>query len=245
MSTHPTYVSPSEPRSLFLRNEYEFTVGQACLEFDEGYFNALISMYRDPARIYHNEAHIAKVLERVKHLGHLVEADDYIAVKFAAFYHDCVYVPGWAWNELQSSRVALTHLQTMGYKDAYLVAALIEATRDHQPRLKSSEKTAPYGLICDADLYELGTDRYWENGVLIWHEFGQPDDELWRFGRRKFLESYLDRAKIFHLPGQEELEKTARKFMQYELLSLGGCPNDTDGDGDCGKKYCPFCGSNR
>lgn len=20
------------------------------------------------------------------------------------------------------------------------------------------------------------------------------------------------------------------------------CPNDTDGDGDCGKPYCPYCG---
>lgn len=22
------------------------------------------------------------------------------------------------------------------------------------------------------------------------------------------------------------------------------CPNDTNGDGDCGKKYCPYCGVN-
>lgn len=242
MSTHQTLSSLSAPSGLFLRNEYERTIRQAGLEFDPGYFEALISMYRDPARVYHNEDHIAKVVQRIQATHHYVSLDEYIATKLAAFYHDCVYVPGWDQNEIQSAQVAYDHLVSMGAIDViniYDVKSFILRTQNH----KAPDGFNGAALLCDADLYELGTENYWKNSVLIWHEFGQPDDEAWTEGRRAFLMNYLNRHKIFHLPGQEELEEQARTNMQEELKALGGCPNDTNGDGDCGKRFCPYCGS--
>lgn len=45
---------------------------------------------------------------------------------------------------------------------------------------------------------------------------------------------------MVRLLGDQEMTPTAKRW----LLALADdvCPNDTDGDGDCGRRNCPFCG---
>lgn len=38
------------------------------------------------------------------------------------------------------------------------------------------------------------------------------------------------------------MEETARAAADNILKNGGLCPADTDGDGDCGRRMCPWCG---
>lgn len=224
-----------------LESKYARTMMQAGLPY-EGYCQALFDMYDGFGRDYHNLNHVERMLKYYTELGfaHYLDKSDQIAVKIAIFYHDCVYVPGFDKNESLSAHIALDHLMNMGAdgKLITMVPSLIMATKDHQPAKGDIAAAA----ICDADLYELGTDRYLENSRDIWYEFGCPEPEKWDEGRKAFLIKYLSHEKLFHLPDMHDVERAARDNMKHELHQLGGCPNDTNGDGDCGKFYCPYCG---
>lgn len=37
----------------------------------------------------------------------------------------------------------------------------------------------------------------------------------------------------------------ARESVDNQLRNGVTCPMDTDGDGDCGRRYCPVCGTMR
>ncbi len=98
------------------------------------------------------------------------------------------------------------------------VERAIRATKDHHPDLASGNPASR--LLIDADLFELGTDRYAENGIDVRAEFAHVPEALWVRGRKKFLHTYLNRDKLFNTPGQYELELKARDNMEAELVSL-------------------------
>jgi len=217
----------------------------------EGFWSDLHFRYLEPHRRYHNDEHIVSVLSRIDYLiglaqgqGHDVNED---IIRFAAFYHDAVYVPGFQYNERLSAEMAEAHLRTMGWdvSSCIRVGQVILDTKSH--KVNEFQNGAPFETrdLIDADLYELGTDKYNLNGHKVRAEVeyyaSELTDEQWRTGRRKFLEAYLDRPRLFLLDGQRDIEVRARVNMQEELRDLGGCPRDTDGDGSCGQRYCPFC----
>jgi predicted metal-dependent HD superfamily phosphohydrolase len=222
-----------------LEEKYARTLMAAGLPY-EGYCQAVLQMYEHLFRTYHNLDHIERMLEVILKYSHFLSKGDYIAVKIAIFYHDCVYVPGFDKNEELSANIAVDHLTHMGAggKLLTMVPSLIMATKNHEP----PPGDVAAAMICDADLYELSTERYNTNSYNIWCEFGCPDKDQWDEGRKAFLIKYLSHEKLFHLPNMEDAERAARSSMKKELLGLGGCPNDTNGDSNCGKIYCPYCG---
>jgi predicted metal-dependent HD superfamily phosphohydrolase len=199
--------------------EYQQTLERMGLPH-EGFLTDLIRRYREPGRYYHTDLHIRQVLGQVKRLAIGLEGItdlDLDVIRFAVFYHDAVYVPGFAYNEELSAYMAESHLLAMGNINLSLVDRvnhLIMATKTHIPKDIAS------ALIVDADLYGLGSASYWSNGDAVRREFGKVTDEDWRAGRTKFLESFLAREHIFHIPGQDEWEARARSNMQEELDEL-------------------------
>lgn len=220
----------------------------------EGFWSDLSFRYNEPHRRYHNLIHIESVLKRINDLIPLVQSQgievDEDVIRFAAFYHDAVYVPNFALNERLSADMALAHLAAQGLEvtQRYRVHRVILDTKTHVVDAFRNGAPNEARILIDADLYELGTDNYELNKFKVRTEIAyymglEVPEELWRIGRRKFLETYLARPRLFLLDGQKDLEVKARSNMRDELRKLGGCPNDTNGDGDCGQRYCPFCGS--
>lgn len=191
---------------------------------DNGFLQDLKSRYEGNDRVYHGHRHIDSVCKRIDELLDKIPADPYLPVNhiyIAAFYHDAVYVPGFEWNEQLSADMALDHLDLLGSPwkwDTDYIDGLILTTKDHKP------VTGLIGceILIDADLYELGTDKYKVNGQKVRSEYRVYSDKEFNEGRKKFLESFLARDKIFNLPGQEDLELNARKNMQEELDQLNG-----------------------
>lgn len=59
---------------------------------------------------------------------------------------------------------------------------------------------------------------------------------------KKMVDPDQLRAMV-RLLGPEEMTPTAQRHL-LSLCDDGDpvCPNDTDGDGGCGRRYCPVCG---
>jgi predicted metal-dependent HD superfamily phosphohydrolase len=142
-----------------------------------------------------------------------------MVARLAAYYHDVVYVPGWKLNETLSAEYAQVHLNHLAGGQAVVepVKRAISATRDH---IVSSYDGLAAQWLVDADLYELGTDRYEANGANVRAEFGDVPDHLWIAGRKRFLYTYLGRETIFYTAGQERVENKARDNMEAELGRL-------------------------
>lgn len=177
------------------------------------YYEALVTAYGEPHRVYHTLAHIARMFAALDE----VQLSD-LAVLWATWLHDVCYRPGDCTNERRSAQMARDALAGMGI-DAALgrrVAQLIEATRDH----RSSPGDAPQQLFLDADMAILGApaDEYLAYVRAVRAEYRNIPSVLYRRGRKAFLQQMLHRDSIFlseHFQGRYEMR--ARVNLTREL----------------------------
>lgn len=195
------------------------TLGVQNKDIDGGFFDDVVARYEEPHRKYHNLEHIDSVIKRIETLGQDYDKWTVANATMAAFFHDIVYVPGWDKNERMSAEVARLYLDHIGVSEGCVASVFIErailSTINH-----TTTSSGTSALLIDADLYELGTDKYNANTDKIFREFGEPDDDIWQAGRMAFLKSFLSRDRIYILPGQEDLELRAVQNMTAELESL-------------------------
>lgn len=210
---------PDIPNYEWLRDEFLEVCEYLGADADpEPFIDDVLARYNE-GRAYHNTRHLLSVLMRINHLADEEGRDRHLA-KLAAFYHDVVYVPGWALNEVMSWEYAKIHMNYLGFSEFHFtpVEQAIRATKDHHPDLAVGNPVSR--LLIDADLFELGTDNYAENGVNVRAEFADVPEPFWVRGRKKFLHTYLNRDQLFTTPGQYELELKARDNMEAELVNL-------------------------
>jgi predicted metal-dependent HD superfamily phosphohydrolase len=183
-------------------------------------YESAMSLYDQSWRHYHNRKHIndvhqAAIIIRAYHTYSYVGMNT-LALHRAIDLHDIVYTVGGTQNEEASALVA----ESYGYKEA---ARLIRLTQHHQP-----DKNDQIGqVIVDADLYGLAFD-YQMNGlkiqteVIAWCKLQdiQWKNSLWTDGRKKWLESFLDRPQIFYTEYMRQFDDVARDHMTEELSSL-------------------------
>lgn len=183
----------------------------------EFFFQDILDHYQ--GRYYHNIEHINTVVDRGREISESYGLHDLTTAQFmlAAIYHDIIYVPGFEWNERLSAEYALSHLELLGLapEQTNRIEDAIVATQSH-----NRTKSPISNLLIDCDLYELGTDAYPENEILIRKEFGNPNDSDWRKGRTKFLHSFLLRDSIYTVNFDSALEARARHNMETELKEL-------------------------
>jgi predicted metal-dependent HD superfamily phosphohydrolase len=185
--------------------------------------------YTAPNRHYHNLQHVEHVLARCDELIPLsgIISQFYIdAIYLAVIYHDVVYVPGASYNELGSA--ALASLDISGgspptNETTSLITSVMSLIRATTHKNLESYPTRPTKILLDADLYELSTDKYFENSKNIRKEFDCTDEE-WYIGRTAWLEEFLERPFIYHYGDNQhiraKLDLLARHNMVTELQDL-------------------------
>ncbi|MFA5888309.1 MAG: hypothetical protein WC852_06395, partial [Candidatus Nanoarchaeia archaeon] len=111
-------------------------------------FNALVGLYTEPSRHYHNLKHISEVIEELGSCSN--------ALYLAAWFHDSVYDPKAKDNEEKSSVFARKWCIDFGYVPEFAdnVEKLILATRHSKAPETEDEK-----LLCDVDLSILGAEK--------------------------------------------------------------------------------------
>ena len=178
----------------------------------------LRARYAEPHRAYHTQAHIDAMLTGLQDLGSAVVHRD--AVALAIWYHDAIYNPAAADNEVRSA--ALLRAEMAGLADAALLGRserLVLCTLDHRiPSGLASDLHQDAALFLDLDMAVLGAgslvfDAY-EHGIAA--EYG-PVYGHTRFaaGRAGFLHEMLNRPRLFHSDRfHKRYDEAARGNMQ-------------------------------
>src|ERR1700682_1533637 len=118
---------------------------------------------------YHNIHHTREVMAASEELAATenIAGDDLMLLKTAALFHDSGYLSVYDGHEEASCELAISFLPDFGYSSENIreICQLIKATQMPQTPLdKKSE------ILCDADLYYLGTNDYRENAENLFLE---------------------------------------------------------------------------
>jgi len=162
---------------------------------------------------YHNEDHTKDVVAATENLAisENVSERDLIILKTAALFHDCGFLETYTDHEEISCKMAEKWLPQFGYTRDEIeeIRELILATKlPQQPKNKLAE------IICDADLYYLGTDKYFVGANKLYKELHEAgfvkDREEWRKEEIKFVAEH----HYFTKTAQEKLNSRLIKTLQ-------------------------------
>ncbi len=176
-------------------------------------FEEVRQHYAGPGRFYHTLDHVQAVLETVKTLGSHARCLN--AIKLAAWLHDVIYDSRASDNEERSAAYAERLCEQLSIPGGRRVASLILRTKTHDA---GDDPDAQ--VLLDADLAILGASEpvYRKYAELIRQEYAWVPEADYRTGRRRVLESFLTRPRIFHFLSQ--LEDHARRNITAEMTRL-------------------------
>ncbi len=168
---------------------------QELLNKTEDYVNLYYSEHTDPTLLYHNQSHTAEVLDNTKRIADHFQLDDrsFFIVSAAACFHDTGYlIKSDETHELKSVALAQTFLTSIGIneEDIAEIKKCILATSMPQMPETLTEK-----IICDADLYNLGTSTFRKKNKLLKKEMeainnNKIDGAAWRESSISLLASH-------------------------------------------------------
>ncbi len=142
---------------------------------------------------YHNAEHTKNVLAGTEKLAQEenITGDDLTILKTAALFHDSGFLDTYSDHEEISCQIAIKWLPQFGYNTKQIeeICNLIMVTKIPQkPKDKLGE------ILCDADLYYLGTDKYFVGAEKLYKEFHEAglvkNREEWSNVEVKFVENH-------------------------------------------------------
>lgn len=175
--------------------------------------------YSAEERYYHTLHHLEQIFAELKPVKHLVA--DWPALVFSAFFHDLVYDTSENLlhqnNEVRSAELAEQKLSAMRVDEETIAKckAQILSTRHHD---YSGDNDT--NLLNDADMSILGQspEQYAKYRLGIKKEFESYPQQMFVKGRKKFLEHFLGKQRLFHTDYFfTRYEQPARKNISAEL----------------------------
>jgi predicted metal-dependent HD superfamily phosphohydrolase len=181
-------------------------------------WNSVRDQYAQTSRHYHTLNHIRNLLTILDFFGS--KAEDAEVIKFAVFYHDMAYDVSRTDNEEQSAIWAERVMQSLSIE-----SSRIERCKQHIMATKGHSKSEDddTNLFTDADLSILGAkwEEYYTYCSGVRQEYSIFPDELYKEGRAKVLEKFLEMPAIFKTePFQKQYEQGARANLVKELEIL-------------------------
>jgi uncharacterized membrane-anchored protein YitT (DUF2179 family)/predicted metal-dependent HD superfamily phosphohydrolase len=146
-----------------------------------------------PELIYHNANHTREVLASTEELASMedISGDELTLLKTAALFHDSGFLKAYDGHEEVSCQMANSILPEFDYSEDQIrkVCRLIKATQIPQHPLDKKAE-----ILCDADLYYLGTNDYTENAENLFLEMETAgiikSRSEWTERQIKFLEDH-------------------------------------------------------
>ena len=137
---------------------------------------------------YHNIDHALEVVEAAEMIGHQCEIsdEDMETLLIAAWFHDTGYYLGCQDHEEASAKIARKFLQSHHIDKDIIkqVSNCILSTKLPQQPTNLLEE-----IICDADLFHLSTERFFEKSQLLLHEISLQTGEI---SQKKWIEESLN-----------------------------------------------------
>jgi predicted metal-dependent HD superfamily phosphohydrolase len=181
----------------------------------------IVRAYGEPHRHYHTLDHIGGLLALLDRHG--ADAGDRDALVLAVLFHDVVYDPTRQDNEEASARVASERLAALGFPAGTIakVARYILATRHDRPMDAGGD--ADLALLLDLDLSVLAgaPADYRAYAEAVRREYGFVPEPLYREGRRRVLQGFLVRERIYLTDALHAAwEQVARVNLAGEIAAL-------------------------
>lgn len=166
---------------------------------------------------YHNVAHTQMVTADAIRLCEMEQVSDHEAtlVKTAAVYHDIGFVKSYFDNEKIGAEMAAEVLPQWGYSedDIEIIRGLILSTV-----FPGQPNTHLQKIICDADLFYVGSDSFKEIAEGLRHEFEHvgiiKNDEGWLKLQVDFLSGFNFRTQAAVTLRNEGLIKNRQEAIE-------------------------------
>lgn len=180
-------------------------------------FEELVARYGEPQRRYHTMEHIESCLALLDRFRSLARRP--AEVELALWFHDAVYEPHRTDNEGRSAELARRVLLAAGVSREAVdrIAAYILATKGHDV------VEGDGALVLDIDLSILGAseEEFERFDRHIREEYIHVPDPLYREGRRRVLEGFSKRRRIYRLePFFDAFETQARRNLERKIAEL-------------------------
>jgi predicted metal-dependent HD superfamily phosphohydrolase len=174
--------------------------------------------YSGKKRYYHNLQHLQNMYNELLCCRDMIA--DWDTLLFSVFYHDIVYKATSKENEEKSAEAALLRLNEINYPKEKInkCSGQIIATKQHG--LSPDSDT---NLLTDADLAILGADwdAYLEYSQAVRKEYAIYPDFLYKPGRAKALQHFIDMDTIFKTTYfQDKYQLNAYTNLKKELTLL-------------------------
>lgn len=194
------------------------------MNYDQAYAFLIDKLEKGlPAYIsYHDSTHTKNVINAVVHIAHKenLEGEDLTILKTAALFHDAGFLKNQDGHEKISCEMAREYLPSFGYSKDQIenICKLILTTHLPQSAFDLSSQ-----ILCDADLYYLGSDEYFiyadklfveakKNGVV-------KTDTEWILNQILFLKEhkFLTNTAISE---REDLKQKHVEVLENQLLEI-------------------------
>jgi predicted metal-dependent HD superfamily phosphohydrolase len=182
------------------------------------YWEEIEKAYGSRGRFYHTVSHLESLFRLLKDVKSNINEWD--ALMFALFYHDLIYNVRRSDNEVRSAQVAVNRMRAIDVPAVITEKCqrIIHATQGHEP---STDEDVNF--FTDADLAILGqdTERYALYCRQVRKEYRLYPDFLYKPGRRKVVQHFLNRRQIYKTQHFSQLfENQARYNLASELATL-------------------------
>jgi len=188
------------------------------------YIRELYNSNPRPDFKYHNLAHVEEVVRRAGYIaGHYaLPENEFLALILAAWFHDAGYLFASQENhEEKSAEMAAEFLQqeSLSPEIIDMVQDTIKATKMPQNPVTPIEK-----ILCDADLFHLGTDEFENTDRQVKKETELRinqliSDDVWSDISMKLIEIHEYHTdfcqKLLHAGKHENLEKLRQQTIAY------------------------------
>ncbi|MEJ7822806.1 MAG: YitT family protein [Chitinophagaceae bacterium] len=166
---------------------------------------------------YHNVQHTKDVVDAVQYIceSEKISGNDTELVLTAAAFHDTGFLKGYENHEASSCDIARDVLPKFNYDkdEVEKICKLISVTKLPQTPVNHLQE-----ILCDADLFYLGSDKYFEGAEQLHHEFkeaGKIDDNIdWN----KVQIDFLKKHRYFTLTAIKERDKKKKENFQHLLI---------------------------
>jgi len=158
------------------------------------YALAYYKTHADEKLIYHDKGHTEDMVSAAMEIGNHYQLNDrdFFIIQAAAWFHDLGYMVDIEHHEAQSAVLAENFLQkhNTNEEDIDAIKACILATQMPQKPVTLLDK-----IVCDADLFHLGTDDFFKKDKLLLKEinalYHKDLGKLeWRRKSIRFLEDH-------------------------------------------------------
>ena len=188
----------------------------ALTDSSKSLFADLQKHYTNSKRMYHNFSHIHAMLKICEQ--YQSEIENYRVLRLAVWYHDIIYQATRKDNEAKSAEYALKILADSNLSAVELeqIKQLIISTKSHDILIDNFDNC----LLLDADLGVLAAshEQYIRYTHAIREEYKIYPDFLYKKGRKKVLQHFLERARIYFTEAfQAQHEMDARQNLESEI----------------------------